>query len=60
MQVRIIKCSDSMMWYRDMIGKIVLIERETPDWYWAREGGSFNCLNIIQKSDVEIIKEIKE
>lgn len=60
MKAKIIKCSDSMYWYRDMIGKVILIERETPDYYWAREQGVFNCLNIIQKSDVEIIKEIKE
>lgn len=60
MKVKIIKCSDNMMWYRDKVGQVIQVERETVDWYWAREGGSFNCLNIVDKADVEIVGKTKE
>ncbi len=52
---KIIKCSDPMMWYRDMIGELIYIERETPEWYWSRERNIYNCLNILHKSDVELL-----
>lgn len=54
---KIIKCSDPLYWYNSLIGQIVHIERETVDHYWAREGGNWNCLNILYKEDVEIIKD---
>lgn len=60
MKARIISCKDNLFWYSKKIGEIIEIERETFDWYWAREGGSFNCLNIVDKADVEIIGKTKE
>lgn len=55
MKVRIVSCKDSLFWYSKKIGEIIEIERETIDWYWAREGGSFNCLNIVDKNDVKLL-----
>lgn len=52
---KIIKCSDPMMWYRSMIGELILIEKETEDYYWSRERNIYNCLNILHKSDVELL-----
>lgn len=60
MKAKIISCKDSLFWYSKKIGEIIEIERETPDWYWAREGDSFNCLNIVDKADVEIVGKTKE
>lgn len=58
--LKIIKCSDSMMWYRDMVGEIVTLakpEYADPDVYWSRELAGY--LNIVNKQDAEVI-EVKD
>ena len=55
--LRIIKCSDSMMWYRDMVGQTVVLARATdcdPDVYWSREPAGY--LNMIYKQDADVIE----
>lgn len=54
MKAKIIKCSDSLMWYRDKVGEVIEIERETPMYYWAREPSGY--INIVHKSDVELLE----
>ncbi len=51
----IVNCQDPMLWYADRIGQRVVIERETPEYYWCREGGILNCLNIVYKQDVKLV-----
>jgi hypothetical protein len=42
------------MWYRDKVGEVIEIERETPMYYWARE--PLGYINIMHKSDVELLE----
>lgn len=59
--LKIIQCSDSMMWYRDRVGDTVVLARPAdydPDVYWSREAAGY--LNIIHKRDAELIKENKD
>ncbi len=56
--LRILKCSDTMMWYRGLIGRTVLYLGSEHDdkkpVYWTREpGGWFK--NIILQCDAEVI-----
>jgi hypothetical protein len=58
--LKIIKCSDSMMWYRDMVGQIITLakpEHADLDVYWSREPAGY--INIVNKQDAEII-EVKD
>lgn len=57
MKGKIISCKDKMLWYAPLVNSVIEIERETTSNYWAREGGNWNCLNILYKEDVEIIKD---
>lgn len=55
--LRIIKCSDSMMWYRDMVGDVVTLakpEYADSDVYWSREPAGY--LNIVKKQDAQVIE----
>lgn len=47
------QCSDSLMWYRDMVGKVVVYEREYDDCYMSREPAGY--INKILKQDANII-----
>lgn len=54
--IKILRCSDSMMWYRGMIGQNVVLARPADydqDVYWSREPAGY--LNIVDKSDAEIV-----
>lgn len=56
--LKIINCSDPMMWYRDMVGETVVLARATdydPNVYWSREPAGY--LNIVQKQDAELIED---
>lgn len=55
--LKIIKCSDTMMWYRDKVGQTVVLARRAnadPEVYWSREPAGY--LNIVAKQDAEIIE----
>lgn len=54
MKAKIIKCSDSLMWYYDKVGDVIEIERETVKYYWSREPSGY--INIVHKSDVELLE----
>lgn len=53
--LKILKCSDSLMWYNNLIGQIVPYVREYHDCYMSREPAGF--LNIVKLQDAEIIYE---
>lgn len=53
--IKIIKCSDSLVWYATKVGETVVLERETVDYYWAREPAGY--INIVHKQDAEVIDE---
>ena len=53
--LKILKCSDSLMWYNDLVGQVVPYIREYDDCYLSREPAGF--LNIIKLTDAEIIDE---
>ncbi len=54
-RVRIDRCSRNGSWYADRIGQTVLCEFIDNDGYWAREGGVYNCINVIRKEDAELL-----
>lgn len=49
------KCSDSMMWYKKLVGQQVEYLSEDEDYYWSRDNGGYK--NIILKQDADIVEE---
>jgi hypothetical protein len=49
------RCSNGGYWYRDRIGQTVEIEFIDRDGLWAREGGVYNCINVIQPGDARLL-----
>jgi len=52
--LKLLNCSDQMMWYRDKVGEVVTFVREYEDCYMSREPAGY--LNIVKKQDAEIIE----
>lgn len=55
--LKIISCSDSLMWYRNKVGEVVTLakpEHADPDIYWSREPAGY--LNIVKKRDAEVVE----
>lgn len=55
MKLKIIKCRDSLMWYKDLVGHEVDYLREDSEYYWSRDNGGYT--NIVHKSDAEVVLE---
>lgn len=55
--LRIKKCSDSLLWYANLVGKDVPFIRELPEGYLALEPAGYT--NIVLKSDAEFNIEEK-
>lgn len=53
--VRLNCCSISGGWYARLVGQVIAIEFEDSEGYWAREGGQYNCINIIRKADTTLL-----
>lgn len=53
MKAKITSAKNSSLWYASKIGEVVEIEKETYDFYWAREDAGY--INIIYKDDVEFV-----
>lgn len=51
-------CSDSLLWYSNMVGQTVPLLREYPDCYMSREPEGY--ANIIKKYDAEIVEHTNE
>lgn len=56
--LHIIKCSDSLMWYADRVGRIVPFLWEGDTYYMSREPAGYT--NIVLKQDAEFIEVIDE
>lgn len=60
MKVKVVKCSDGLMWYRECIGQTFEIFRvegnpDLPLRYWTREPAGYS--NYLLPKDCLIIKE---
>ena len=53
MQLLIKKCSDSMLWYRDLVGQTVPMIKEVDEGYLSREPAGYT--NIVRREDAEVI-----
>lgn len=53
-QIRIIKCSDRLLWYNNLVGQIVPFLREYDDCFMSREPAGY--ANIVRKEDALIIE----
>jgi len=54
-KLKIIKCSDTLYWYKDLVGQLVPLLREYEDCYMSREPDGF--ANIVRKEDAEVVNE---
>jgi len=54
-KIKIIKSSNQTFWYSKHIGEIFMVIKESPDVYWTREKGGWQCLNFVKKEDAEIV-----
>lgn len=59
--LKVLKCSDSSMWYRNKIGQTIPLVHPQIDYdftrgpmYWSREDAGYK--NIVMVSDVEIVE----
>lgn len=59
MKIKILKCSDSRLWYNKYIGETFDVAYRTREYsevcYWVREGLEYNCLNFVKQIDCEEI-----
>lgn len=60
MKVKIVRCCDNLMWYREHIGEVFEIFRvegnpDLPSRYWTREPSGYS--NFILPRDCLVIKE---
>jgi hypothetical protein len=61
MKIRIDKCADPLAWYAKHVGEVLPVEWFEPyrdpsygipeSVYWCREGGTYNPINYVRKSD---------
>lgn len=56
--LKIIKCSDSMLWYLPLVGQQVPLLREIDEGFLSREPSGY--VNIVLKDDAEIINTTNE
>lgn len=54
MKIRVIKCSDALLWYNKRIGEEFEVNFIEDKAYWTREGGQFNALNWVYKDDATV------
>lgn len=52
-KLRIIGCSDGLMWYAGLVGQLVPFLREEHDVYLSREPAGYT--NIVSKADAEVV-----
>jgi hypothetical protein len=56
--LKIIRCSDSLMWYCNKVGETVQLVREYEDCYMSREPAGY--LNVVRLEDAEIVEILPE
>lgn len=51
--IKIIKCSDSLLWYAKLIGRTVEFIKEVDEGYLSREPAGYT--NIVRREDAEVV-----
>jgi hypothetical protein len=55
MKIKVIKCSDQILWYNAHVGEEFIVKFIDDKSYWTREkDGVFNSLNWIYKDDCKV------
>ncbi len=54
-RIRVKRCTNPGAWYEERIGEEVVAEFMDSEGYWAREGGIYNCINVLRKEDVTVL-----
>ena len=54
MRIKILKYSDSSLWYSTKLGETLTVYRIEPTLYWCREDDEYGCLNFVLISDCEV------
>ena len=54
-KIKVLKCSNFMLWYKQHIGEEFEVVREEKSAWWVREKDRPNPINWIYKTDSEII-----
>lgn len=54
-KLKIISCSDPLMWYRDKVGQTVPFLFKISEGYMSREDAGYT--NIVLTDDAEIVEE---
>lgn len=52
--LRITACSDSSLWYRDLVGQVVPFLRTWPEGYASREPAGY--VNFVRFEDAEVVE----
>ena len=55
MQIKIIKCSDSQLWYANLVGQCVELLWEDTDGYWSREPAGYT--NLVRREDAQVMND---
>ena len=55
MKIKILKCSDTSLWYNLKIGEVLRVHRIEPTVYWCREDDEYGCLNFVYKNDCIVV-----
>lgn len=53
MKIKILRCSDSLLWYNLHIGETYKVHRIDSDRFWVREQDDYGYLNFVLLSDCE-------
>ena len=56
--LKIVKCSDPLMWYQNKVGETVQLVREDEDCYMSRDPAGY--LNVVRLEDAEIVEILPE
>lgn len=54
-RIKILKCSNFMLWYKQHIGEEFEVVREEKTSWWVREKDKPNPINWVYKTDSELI-----
>ena len=57
MKIKILRCSDSMLWYNRHLGEVMHVVRIFSDRYWCKEINEYGCLNFVLIKDCEVYSE---
>lgn len=55
LKIKVLKCSNFVLWYREYIGEEFEVSREEETAYWVREKEYPNLINWVYKKDVEVL-----